>query len=130
MSLVSSVAPFRITKNLNQFRVIGTIVPSGSYATGGDVLDFTATAYPIGQGPMPSTKPPIAVEIYSQKTVASPQTNEFAYAFAPGTTQANGKMQVFTGAAAQTALTELNAGAYPAGVLADVIIFEAVFEAV
>ena len=36
-------------------------------------------------------------------------------------------MQIFTGAAAQTALTELSAGNYPAGFLNDVIQGEAYF---
>lgn len=130
MPLAVSVANNRIAKVHNTFRVIGTIVPSGSYPTGGDPLNLATATYPIGQGPLPSTAKPISVDIRSQHSTTTPQTNEFVYTYAPGTTQANGAMQVFTGAAAQTALTELSAGAYPAGVLADTIIFEAIFEAV
>jgi hypothetical protein len=51
----------------------------------------------------------------------------FIYQYAPSTTNANGTFQVFTGAAAQAALTELSAGAYPANVLNDVISGEAYF---
>ena len=130
MPLAITVSPFGITKSHNTFRMIGKVVASGNYPTGGDPFDFTKITYPIGQGPLPVTGAPTAVEIYSQKTAASPQTNEMIYSFAPGTTQANGTMQVFTGAAAQTALTELSAGAYPAGVTSDVIVFEAIFQSV
>lgn len=114
------------------FRVFGKVTPSGSYATGGDTLDlsssslFSTTASAPGKS-LPSAGLPIYVRFWSAKSAASPQTNLFVYNFAPGTTNANGKMQVFTGAAAQTALTELSAGAYPAGVTADVIYFEAAF---
>ena len=45
----------------------------------------------------------------------------------PGTSSALGKIQMFTGAAAQSALTEFTAGAYPAGALADSILGRAVF---
>lgn len=99
---------------------------AGVYATGGDTLDLAAAFNSPGMS-LPVASLPLIVKIRSIKPTSSAQTNLFEYNYVPGTTLQNGKVQVFTGAAAQTALTELSAGAYPAGVLADVIEIEAVF---
>ena len=112
-----------IEKTAKTLHLYIVITATGSYSTGGDTLDLTQV---FGTGGLPGYSFPLAslpekIEILSVKPAATPQTNSFVYQYAPGTTLANGKMQVFTGAAAQTALTELSAGAYPAGVLADII---------
>lgn len=112
---------------MNTIRIFGTIVASGTYAAGGDTLNFLTATYPPGQTPPPVSGVPLIVYIQSAK---SGGVSGFQYPFNPGTTQANGKMQVFTGAAAQSALTELSNGAYPAGVTGDTITFEAEFERV
>lgn len=100
------------------FTVRGTIAATGNYTTGGDTLSLQS-------GDVPVNSAPIEVRIQSQAT--SGPTNLFEYHYVPGTTPANGKMQIFTGAAAQTALTELSSGALPAGVTGDTIGFAAVF---
>ena len=118
-----------VERNQQTLRVFFKVTPSGDYPTGGDPLDLTQL---FGAGGIPGlTLPtrslPLKVTLISAKPAAAPQTNMFVYNFAPGTTLSNGTMQVMTGAAAQTALTELSAGAYPAGVLADTILGEAVY---
>lgn len=112
-----------IEKTGKMLRIYFTVTPSGSYATGGDTLDLTAVFGTTGLPgySFPTASLPERVEIQSVKPTSAAQTNLFEYSYVPGTTLANGKFQVFTGAAAQTALTELSAGAYPAGVTAHVI---------
>lgn len=100
-----------------------TLTNAVNYVTGGDTLDLTAlfgTAGLPGYS-FPTASLPEKVEFQSVLPTSTPQTNTFLYQYVPGTTLANGKIQVFTGAAAQTGFTELSAGAYPAGVLADII---------
>lgn len=94
------------------------------YVAGGDALDLTQIFSTLLGYNIPSNCLPEKVEIQSVQTpgVAA----QFEYQYVPGTTFANGKMQVLTGAAAQSGLAELNAGNYPAGVLADVIEGEAI----
>lgn len=103
----------------NSLHVYGTLTPSGNYPALGDPLSFA------GFDQIKTDVPPIQVNIKSQKAAA----NVFQYSYVPGSpaTLANGKMQTLTGAAAQSGLTDLSAGAYPAGVLTDVIAFEAIF---
>src|SRR4051812_12773941 len=91
-----------IDNGQNLIYVFFSVTPSGAYALGGDVLDFTKLLDSIKSG-----RPPLQVTIFSQKAGGG---SGFVYGFAPGSTMANGKMQVFTGAAAQAALTELAAG--------------------
>lgn len=117
--VVASITAFEFTSHM--LHLYGTLTPSGSYATGGDTLAWT------GNDAIKSDQIPVQVEIFSGRLTTSAQTNLFVYQYTPGTTKDNGKMQVFTGAAAQTALTELSAGAYPAGVTADVVSFHATF---
>lgn len=112
-----------IEKSAKFLHLFFQITASGNYATGGDTLDLTAL---FGTAGLPGYSYPTAslpekVEILSANPTATPQTNTFVYQYVPGTTLANGKFQVFTGAAAQTGLTELSAGAYPAGVTGDTI---------
>jgi hypothetical protein len=103
--------------------IVGTVAISASpatYAATGLVMDFT--------GKVETNRPPIAVSVRSAVASGSGATSLFVYNFNPGTTPANGKLQVFTGAAAQSALAELADGAVPAGVSGDTIQFEAWFK--
>lgn len=96
------------------------IVASGSYAAGGDTLDLTALAGALGQIGVPAETLPIIANIVSANASG---VSGYVYAYRPGTTQANGKMQVLVqGAAAGDPLADLGAGAYPAGVSGDAII--------
>lgn len=116
-----------IEKTPKLLRIFGTLAASGSYATGGLTWDLTQL-FATGNAPpgmlIPSQALPLYVRLWSAKAAASPQTNLFVYNYAPGTTLSNGTLQIFTGAAAQTGLTELSAGSLPSGVTGDVISFE------
>jgi hypothetical protein len=102
---------------------VGTVAISASpatYAAKGLVMDFT--------GLVDTDQPPLAVSVRSAVAAGSGATALYLYNFNPGTTPANGKLQVFTGAAAQSALAELADGAVPAGVSGDTVVFEAWFK--
>lgn len=100
---------------------IATLTNTANYPAGGDVLDLSGNAF---NDAVKSLGPPLDVDIKSYNSAGD---SGFVYKYRPGTSSANGKIQVLTGAAAQAALTELTAGAYPAGVLADKILGRAVF---
>lgn len=120
--------PIGIDVGHKTFRIFFTFKLTGNYATGGDALDLNALFALTAGGPGASLicgSLPLKVELQSVKP--SGQTNLFVYQYTPGTTLANGLVQVYTGAAPQTALTELSAGAYPAGVTGDTISGEAIF---
>lgn len=98
------------------YKVLGTLAIEASpatYPTGGYVVS-------LAKSDIKSQRLPRKVEIQG--------TSGYVYRFIPGTTNANGKIMVYTGAAAQSALTELSAGATPAGVSGDVIGFEAQYD--
>lgn len=97
--------------------LMGKLTISGNYVPGGDPLNLQTGDVPA------DLIPALPVLIVSQDS--TPGTNLFVYIYVPGTNLSNGKVQVFTGAAAQTGLTELAAGAYPAGVLADQVYIRA-----
>lgn len=118
MATLTAIVTQRIDETSINFIVRGTITATGSYTTAGDTLS-------LAFGDLPVNSPPVEVNIQSRPLTGP--TNLFEYSYVFGTTAANGKMQIFTGAAAQTALTELAAGALPAGVTADVIGFTATF---
>lgn len=107
--------PFQgIDNHQTVVRIYFVVIPTGNYAALGDTIDFTS----LGDLVM-SEYAPIFVVIQSAKSGGA---SGFDYSYNPGTTMSNGKFQVFTGAAAQSPLTELTAGAYPAGVTGDTII--------
>lgn len=111
-----------VWKDQQFMKVLALITPAGSYATGGDTLDLTALFSLILGTVIPTQALPAKIEIQSNLAAGGTgSTGMFVYRFLRGTTMANGTFQVLTGAAAQSALTELSAGAYPANVLADVI---------
>jgi hypothetical protein len=96
-----------------------TITPTGSYTTGGDTLDLTQL-----KDILKSDYPPLQVYLMSQ---ASGGNSGWWYNYRPGTTLANGKMQVFgTGASSGASHQELaNATAYNStspSIAADVIV--------
>jgi hypothetical protein len=104
--------------------VDGTLALSGNYgggATHGDTLSFA------GFDAIKSSSVPARVEIFEAPPAGTSATG-YVYNFSPGTTQANGVMQVFTGGAAQSGLTELTQGsAYSAGAQAAALKFRAFF---
>lgn len=101
--------------------VRGTLTFSGSYATHGDALSF-ADVYGIQSGSVP-----IRVFVY-EAPAAGTSPSGYIYIFCPGTTNANGKLTVFTtGTASGDPLNELAAGAYPAAITGAVVKFEAIF---
>lgn len=121
------------------FKVLFNITPTNvnsagnanPYVPGGDICDLTQLFALLGGMPgsvVPSFEAVAKVEIQSFRAKGGANNgNLFLYSYAPGTNLTNGTMQVFTGAAAQTALTELAAGNYPAGVTTDVIQGEVYF---
>jgi len=99
------------------------------YVAGGDLLDLTQLFNLLSSSPgqvLPSFEFPLEVRLRSQPNAPGPAAL-YVYRFCVGTALNNGTMQVLTGAAAQSGLTELAAGNYPAGVLADVIVGTAEF---
>lgn len=126
-------------KEAKIFKVLFTITPTNvnsvgnanPYVAGGDTLDLTALVNLAGGAPgetLPTFELPALVRIISARpNLATGYAGLFVYSYAPGTNLTNGTMQVFTGAAAQAALTELTAGNYPANVLNDTIVGEAYF---
>lgn len=96
------------------YEVTGKIaVGAGDYATGGNTLSFALSD-------IKAQRLPEIVEIMGQAG--------FKYEYAPGTTNANGKMLIRQQSAATSALTELPAAAMPAGVTGDTIVFRAVWK--
>jgi hypothetical protein len=90
--------------------IFGTLTASGSYATGGDTLDFTTVAAQIG-----ASVPP--VQLWAGGTTGD------AYSWIPGSALNNGKIKINTASA-----TELASGAYPTRISGDANIqFEAAF---
>lgn len=100
------------------------LVFSGSYATGGDTLDFTNAG-------VNSAVPPgidiggkvVRVSIDSNGGAASQGGIGGYFQFIPGTTLLNGKLKVFSAAG-----VELAAGAYPAAVTGDLVLAEVVWK--
>ena len=117
------------------FQITPTNVNTGAnanpYIAGGDVLDLTQLFNTASSAPgmsLPTFDNPILVRILSTRPLlGTGYAGKFEYQYAPSTAPNNGTMQVFTGAAAQAALTEMTAGNYVANVLNDTIIGEAFF---
>lgn len=100
-----------------------TLVAAGVYAAGGIPIDFTQLFALLNNAPgasLPTGANPLT-PVSLESSRAPGQANLYVYHFVPGSTPSNGFVQIFTGAAAQTGLTELSAGALPAGVTADTI---------
>ena len=69
--------------------VQGVLTFSGNYATGGDTLSFA------GSNKIQSRSAPNRVEIYEEPLAATQTATGNIFVFAKGTTQANGKVQIF-----------------------------------
>jgi hypothetical protein len=110
MALTLTVTSVDAISNLYVF---GTIAVSGSYATGGDTLDFTSLANRIGASQAPF-----------QVWVNGSTGDAYSFVRAASPTLANGKLKINT-----TSNTELAAGAYAARFTGDTNIqFEAMFK--
>jgi len=126
--MAQAVATPTITEPVdNMMRTIivrGTIAVQANPATykaGGIACSFA------GFDDIKSGSPPLNVKVWSQPA-AGVSPSGYVYDYTPGTSQANGQLSIFTGAAAQSPLTELTDGAaIPAGVSGDSIYFEATF---
>ena len=93
--------------------VVGTLTPSGSYATGGDSLDFTTVSAQFGASQAPL-----------QVWIAGSTGDAYAFVRAASPTLSNGKVKINT-----ASNTELSSGAYPARITGDTNIqFEAIFQ--
>lgn len=113
--------------------VEGLLVPSGTYPTGGDTVDFTGTNSVITYvteaaqqaNQIPSNLGPLgAVEIFEQPASGASPAGYQMWLIA-GSTMANWLL-FFATAVAQPP-TQLGAGAYPAGLAAATIQFRAHF---
>ncbi len=98
-----AVAVNQVDFTASRLRVEVTLTTSGTYATGGVVIDFTAAGIDI-----PSSSPPVEASFHEVTATASTSASGSDYFFNPGTTQANGYMQIFKGGTEQT-----NATAFP-----------------
>lgn len=99
-----------------RLHVIGTLVFSGTYPTGGDTLSFS------GVKGILSSQPPVWCDVQGQAG--------FKYEFATGTTIANSKVLVRVEAAVgtNTPLAEHSNVAYVAGVTGDTVDFHGIFK--
>jgi len=97
----------------SQFIVNGTITTSGTYTTTGDPLDLST----IG---VPSSAPPTSVNIFEIAAAAASQSG-WNYKFDPGTTQANGKVELFNGT------TQFTGAAAYSGTIPTTLYFQAWF---
>ena len=90
--------------------IFGTLAASGSYATGGDTLDFTTVGAQVD-----ASQPPVS--FWAGGTTGD------SYSWIVGSALNNGKVKIST-----TSATELAAGTYPARISGDTgIQFEATF---
>lgn len=102
-----------VTVDQKEVYVRGLLTASGSYSTGGDTLDFTASGV---ADKIASSQPPVQVWVGG--------TTGDSYGWVAGTTLANGKVKITT-----ASNTEVVAGAYPARITGDTNLqFEAVFK--
>jgi hypothetical protein len=104
------------------------ITPTGNYTAGGDTLDLTQIFNINSSAPgetLPTIELAAAVVIFSQRPQGATGNGfNYDYKFSPGTTLANGTMQVYTAtSSAQTGFAEITGAptAYPANVLNDTI---------
>lgn len=99
-----------------RLHVIGTLVFSGTYPTGGDTISFSGIKGVL------SSQPPVWGDVQG---IAG-----FKYEFSVGTTLANGKVlvRVEAAVATNTPLAEHTNVAYVAGVTGDTVRFHAIFK--
>ena len=114
-----------ISEDQNTLTIWFTLVAAGVYAAGGIPIDFTQLFAALAAAPgasLPTNAAPLT-PVSLESSLSPGAANLYVYHFVPGSPSnpSNGKVQILTGAAAQTGLTELTAGALPAGVTADII---------
>jgi hypothetical protein len=105
-----------IDNTQNSFIVTGTVALSGTYPTNGDTLD-------LSQLGVPSSSIPFFVELLEQTPSPGPASG-YAFSYLPGTTQANGVMEVFNGT---TQFTTQAYGTPPFAITGFVLGFRAYF---
>jgi len=110
MALTLTVRQFDVDSTGKQVYVAGVVAATGSYTTGGDTLDLSNQSF------IPSAQLPKQVSLFTQTGQV------YNYAFIQGTALNNNKVKVYAAGG-----TELAAGAYPAGILSDIIAFSAVY---
>lgn len=119
------IYPFPQGKDNTQRRlhlsgVVAISASPGTYATGGLALSWVALTNSLtGASELLDTTSTTPIMAYFTSISGS--------GFVYGWNKATNKIQIFTGAAAQSTLTELTAAAMPAGVSGDVIEFDASF---
>lgn len=101
-----TVTDSKISADLRTLTVYGTLAGSGTYTSLGDTLSFAVAGIPSGSVPL---------VVWVQPAAAGTTIRQ--YFFIPGTTIANGKLQVFASGGAEYS------GAAPT----EAIMFEAVF---
>lgn len=110
MALAVAVKVVDITRRRKVVRV--TITPSGSYTTGGDILNLTGMSNPNWLvGAFMAALP--------NDSALCNSPNGYNAEFIPGTTLANGKMKFFSSSG-----TEIAATTYPAGLSGDPLEYE------
>lgn len=107
-----AITLLQIQENLDSVSVVASLVFSGVYPAGGDVLDWTTVSglsTPNGRTFVPAGLPAAA-------QISNANGRDFAYLL--GTSLSNAKVKILTAAD-----TELGAGAYAAGITGDTNIF-------
>lgn len=94
---------------------------SGSYATGGDTLDFTNGG--VNSAVPPLAGLPIRIAPSAQGATDSVSEEGGIYQYLPGTLLTNNKLEIYANGG-----TEYSAGAYNADVLTDVVFLEVYWE--
>jgi hypothetical protein len=115
MALTAALSSIDFTgKN---FHVYGTVTPSASFLSNGDVLDFSQLG-------IPSNQLPIAVYLYETTPAPGPAKGA-EWLYVPGTTQANGLVEAFNGTTQLTASANTYASLTLGATFA--LAFEAIF---
>jgi hypothetical protein len=111
--------PQGIDNTQRRVKASGVAAVAGTYAAGGFAVTWTFTDQLTGATVLLNTNATSPIMAYFTSVAGS--------GFVYGWNKATNKLQIFTGAAAQGALTELANGTVPAGVSGDVIEFDAEF---
>ena len=105
MPITISLTPNNVDSSASNFiYALATLTFSGNYPTGGDTLDFTTVADKLASDQL--------VQVFAD----SQNGNSGYYVPVQGTALNNWKLKAFVGGG-----TEISAGAYPAGVTADIV---------
>ena len=105
-----------IDNTQNEFLVVGTVALTGTYPTNGDTIDFSQLG-------VPATSVPTIVEFFEQTPSPGPASG-YSFVYLPGTTQANGLLEIFNGT---TQFTTQAYGTPPFGITGFVLGFRAWF---